>query len=202
MLDYAQKFSSGGDQSQETIQFNRAILALAYLKAGNTEMFSKLTDEMRKSLIEDSPNQQARFEYTLGAGSYEQGKYDAALEHFGKAAQWLAPNHIPPLTVAVAHLKTGRIAESVEELKKISMWVAVDVEQYTLSFLPLLENLWTASVKAHYWLGVAYEQQGQKNQAMKEYEKFLEIWKDADFKSREIEDARVRVAKLKGMAAK
>ena len=202
MLDYAQKFSSGGDQLEGTIQFSRTIVALANLKNGNTELFAKLMDEIQKSLIEDSPNQQARFEYTLGAGLYEQGKYDAALEHFSKAAQWLAPNHIPPLTVAVAHLKSGRIAGAVEELKKISMWVAVDVEQYTLSFLPLLENLWTASVKAHYWLGIAHEQEGKKELAVKEYEKFLEIWKDADFKSKEIEDAKARVAKLKGMAVK
>ncbi len=202
MLDYAQKYSSGGDQSAGTVQFNRAILALAYLKAGNTEMFSKLTDEMKKSLTEDSPYQQARFEYTMGAGLYEQGKYDASLEHFSNAARWLAPNHIPPLIVAVAHLKTGHVAEAIEELRKISMWVSVDVEQYTLSFLPLLDYLPTASVKAHYWLGVAYEQQGQKNQAIKEYEKFLEIWKDADFKSKEMDDAKARVAKLKGMAAK
>ena len=82
------------------------------------------------------------------------------------------------------------------------MWVAVDVEQYTLSFLPLLENLPTASVKAHYWLGVAHEQQGQKTQAIKEYEQFLGIWKDADFKSAEISDAKTRLAKLKGMATR
>jgi tetratricopeptide (TPR) repeat protein len=202
MLDYAQKYSSGGDPSAGTIQFNRAILALAYLKSGNTGMFSKLTDEMKKNLIEDSPNQQAMLEYTLGAGLYEQGNYDAALGHFSKASRWLAPNHIPPLQVGVAHLKTGRIIEAIEELKKISMWVAVDVEQHTLSFLPLLEDLPTASVKAHYWLGVAHEQQGQKNQAIKEYEKFLDIWKDADFRSPELSDAKARLAKLKRVAAR
>ncbi len=202
MLEYAQKYSSGGDRSSATIQFNRSILALAYLKAGNSEMYSKLTGQMRNDVIEDSPNQQARFEYTLGAGLYEQGKYEAALEHFSRAEQWLAPNHIPPLTVALAHLKSQRVTKAIEELNKIAMWVAVDVEQYTLSSLPVLEYLPTASVKAHYWLGVAYEQQGQKNQAMKEYERFLDIWKDADFKSAEISAAKIRLAKLKGMAAK
>ena len=202
MVEYAQKYSSGADQSAEAIQFSRAISALAYSKNGNTEMFSKLTDQMKKSLNVDSPNQKAMLEYTLSAGLYEQARYDASLEHFSKAAQWLAPNHIPPLGVAVAHLKTRRTAEAIEEFKKISMWVAVDVEQYTLSFLPLLEDLLTASVKAHYWLGVAYEQQGQKNQAIKGYERFLDIWKDADFKSKEMDDAKARIAKLKGMAAK
>jgi serine/threonine protein kinase/Flp pilus assembly protein TadD len=202
MLDYAQKYSVRADQSAAAIQFDHAILAMANLKNGNTELYLKLMDEMKKDLPEGSTRRQAVYEYTLGAGLYEQGKYDAALEHFGKTAQWLAPNRIPSLAVAVAHLKTGRMAEAIEELKRISMWVAVDVEQYTLSFLPLLENLLTASVKVHYWLGVAYEQQGQKNQAIKEYGTFLDIWKDADFKSLELSDAKARLAKLKGMATK
>jgi tetratricopeptide (TPR) repeat protein len=102
----------------------------------------------------------------------------------------------------VAHLKTGRIAEAIEELKKISMWVAVDVEQHTLSFLPLLEDLPTASVKAHYWLGIAYEQQGKKDEAIKEYEKFLDIWKDADLRLPELSDAKAHLAKLRGMATR
>jgi serine/threonine protein kinase/Flp pilus assembly protein TadD len=202
MLNYAQKYSSGSDRSAGAIQFSRALLALAYLKNGNTDMFSKLTGEMKKSLNEDSPNEQARLEYTLGAGQYEQGKYDAALDHFRKASQWIAPDHLPPLAVAVAHLKTGRITEATEELKKISMWVAADVPQYTLSFLPLLDTPIPASVKSHYWLGVAYEQQGQTDRAKEEYEKILDIWKDADFKSTELSDARARLAKLEKVAAR
>jgi tetratricopeptide (TPR) repeat protein len=202
MLDYAQKYSSGSDQSSGAIQFSRAMLALAYLKNGNTDMFSKLTDEIKKSLHQDSPVEQARLEYTLGAGQYEQGKYDTALDHFDKTSQWIAPNHLPPLTVAVAHQKTGRITDAIEELKKISMWVDVSVDQFSLSFLPLLDTPILASVKSHYWLGVAYEEQGQKNLAVKEYQRFLDIWKDADFKSTELSDARARLAKLKGMAAR
>lgn len=54
--------------------------------------------------------------------------------------------------------------------------------------------------KAHYWLGVAYEQQGEKSRAIDEYGKFLETWKDADFKSDEIRDAKARLVKLKAMA--
>jgi tetratricopeptide (TPR) repeat protein len=202
MLDYAQKFSSGSDQSVGAIQFSHAMLALAYLKNGNTDMFSKLTDEIKKGLHQDSPVEQARLEYTLGAGQYEQGKYDAALGHFDKTSQWIAPNHLPPLTVAVAHLKTGRITDAIEELKKISMWVDVSVDQFTLSFLPLLDTPIPASVKSHYWLGVAYEHQGQRDLAINEYEEFLDIWKDADFKSPELSDARARLAKLKRVAAR
>lgn len=52
------------------------------------------------------------------------------------------------------------------------------------------------AVKAHYWLGVAYELQGKKNKSIKEFRKFIEIWKDADFKSPELNDAKARILKL------
>ena len=55
-----------------------------------------------------------------------------------------------------------------------------------------------ANAKAHYWLGIAYEQQGQKDQAIKEYEKFLDIWKDADFTSVELANAKIKLAQLMG----
>lgn len=53
-----------------------------------------------------------------------------------------------------------------------------------------------AAVKAHYWLGVAYEELGEKQKAYREYETFLEIWKNADFESIELKDARARLTRL------
>ena len=53
------------------------------------------------------------------------------------------------------------------------------------------------SVKTHYWLGVVYEQQGKKQDAITSFENFLNIWKDAEFESPELKDARLRLAKLK-----
>ena len=44
--------------------------------------------------------------------------------------------------------------------------------------------------------GVAYEKQGESNKALDEYRKFLDTWKDADFHSVEIDDAKASVARL------
>jgi tetratricopeptide (TPR) repeat protein len=46
-------------------------------------------------------------------------------------------------------------------------------------------------------LGKIYEQQGNKPKAIENYEKFLELWKDADPSISEVEDARKRLAELK-----
>jgi len=53
------------------------------------------------------------------------------------------------------------------------------------------------SVKAHYVLGMAYEKLGQTAKAIKKYEEFLDIWKNADPGLPEVADARQRLEKLK-----
>ena len=46
-------------------------------------------------------------------------------------------------------------------------------------------------------LGKIHEQQGNEAKAIESYEKFLELWKDADPGLSEAEDARTRLAALK-----
>lgn len=44
--------------------------------------------------------------------------------------------------------------------------------------------------KSYYWLGKTYQRQGQKQKAIDHFEKFLELWKNADPGIPEVEDAR------------
>jgi tetratricopeptide (TPR) repeat protein len=53
-------------------------------------------------------------------------------------------------------------------------------------------------VKSFYMLGKIFEEKGWKGKAIEHYDKFLELWKDADPGIEEIEDAGKRLAELKG----
>ena len=51
--------------------------------------------------------------------------------------------------------------------------------------------------KVFYMLGKIHEQHGNSAKDIEQYEKFLDLWKDADPGIREIEDAKKRLAGLK-----
>jgi cytochrome c-type biogenesis protein CcmH/NrfG len=55
------------------------------------------------------------------------------------------------------------------------------------------------AVRVYYHLGVAYEESGWNNKAIEQYEKFLDVWKDADPWIEEAQDAKQRLTALKEM---
>jgi hypothetical protein len=50
--------------------------------------------------------------------------------------------------------------------------------------------------KHFYMLGKIFEKKGWKGKAIDQYEKFLDLWKDADPGIAEVEDAKKRLAEL------
>ena len=87
---------------------------------------------------------------------------------------------------------------------------AIDVLEKLIRFDPDRKSLRLASPNdyalawrltpptAYYDLGRLYEKKGLKEKAGENYRKFLDLWKDADPGLPEVEDARKRLAGLKG----
>ncbi len=85
-----------------------------------------------------------------------------------------------------AYLEAGRLDQAVDMLEQ-----AVSRYDISMALVPIL------AVKSHYLLGRAYEGSGWTDKAIEQYETFLEIWKDADPGIPSLEDARLRLARLK-----
>jgi tetratricopeptide (TPR) repeat protein len=112
-----------------------------------------------------------------------QQQFEEALNSFGMAAN-LGGKQLED-SFALAYLKSGNLDKSIEKYQEFLRASVLGGEG---------QELW---VLAHYQLGKLYERKGESAQASKYYERFLEIWKDADPGFREVEDAKKRLANLK-----
>jgi len=184
------------------IVFGRWVLALAYQKTGNAQMVQRILDSLKIALPNVALTGGA-YDYGIALLSFEEGKHDRGLEQFKSALQWVYPSHAPLYFHALCLLKAGHVDEAVAEFNRLKRWYPIEYAPFDLTDLPMTDYSFPIGfVKAHYWLGVAYEQQGRKDDAVKEYDRFLQIWKDADFDSPELKDAKLRLSKLHGLTSR
>ncbi|MGD9346109.1 MAG: protein kinase [Candidatus Aminicenantes bacterium] len=87
--------------------------------------------------------------------------------------------------LALAYYRSGEIDKALAEYEKIT----------TL----LVGRNWIGDIfaKSFYNLGKIYEEQGNTAKAIENYEKFLDLWKEADPEIAEVEDAKKRLAAIK-----
>ena len=88
--------------------------------------------------------------------------------------------------LARAHRKTGNIDKAIEAYLKL------------LTFDPSSQDRRLHIPVYHCRLARLYEEKGEKDKAVAQYRIFLDLWKDADPGIPEFEDARKRLAGLKG----
>ncbi len=93
---------------------------------------------------------------------------------------------VPRDTLARAYLEKGDLDKAIEAYEKI------------VTFDPSGSDRRLIHPRYHYKLAILYEKKGANTEAIREYEKFLEFWKDADPGLPEVEDAKRRLAGLKG----
>jgi tetratricopeptide (TPR) repeat protein len=85
-------------------------------------------------------------------------------------------------TLALAYYQSGELNQALSEYERITSLTAGRLERGDIY------------AKSFYMLGRIYEQQGDTAKAKENYEKFLDLWKDADPGMTEVEDAKKRVA--------
>lgn len=138
---------------------------------------------------------EATYWYHMGMVAFHQGDHDHAVSAFRRVTALLPRNRPAMYFYGVSLLKAGKVREAIDELN-LATWKYPF--PFSFPFNTPQNAYWAiSSVKSHYWLGLAYERLGEKQEAAKEYGIFLDTWKEADFESPEILDASGRLKYLR-----
>jgi serine/threonine protein kinase/lipopolysaccharide biosynthesis regulator YciM len=181
---------------QEILGLQRPVLfekGIIHLKMNAVEKALQTADEL-KEFEEDEPNKKLiRYYYNLmGRIEFERENYDKAIRYFEDALDLLPcqrslnDDHaifIDPL--ALTFYRAGDLEKAREAYERLAF----------LTYGRFYHG--DIYAKSFYMLGKICEQMGWKGKAIESYEKFLELWKDADPGIAEIEDAKKRVVELK-----
>ena len=149
----------------------------------------KVAEDLKKQM---GANMTVITDYWWTVGNIEMAKenWESAIVDLENATRNTSPPEFPcQVPLATAYLQAGQTKEAISQLEK-----ALSNYMYWRVTFPI------QAVKAYYYLGMAYEQTGRNDDAIKQYEEFLDIWKDADPGIVEVIDARTRLSRLKAIS--
>lgn len=151
-------------------------------------------DDLRE-FIESGLRQRAKnfYYHLIGKIEMEKGNFSTAIDFFIQAVN-LTPSPIEPRmyfhpmffsSLGQAYFQDGDLDRAQAEYEKL--------QSLTLHRLQTGDYY----ARSYYWLGKIFQQKGERNSAVKNYETFLDLWKDADSGIFELEDARSQLSSLK-----
>ncbi len=122
------------------------------------------------------------------------GEYEEAIKEFQAfTMRWFPWDFLESLyDLAQCYVQAGQLDLAIKALQRLQ---GIYSDFY-------FSNRAVEYPKSFYLLGKIYESEGEKNLAIENYEKFLEIWRDADEDLLELIDAKARLPKLKAITGK
>jgi serine/threonine protein kinase/Tfp pilus assembly protein PilF len=166
---------------------------IIYIEMGEMEKGTKAADELNEMIKKGMNKKNIRLhDYVLGIIALKKNNITIAIENFKKALSLVGFQETVPSehalfmgTLAHTYYKSGDMIKAQREYEGIIS-------------LTTGRAIWgDIFAKSFYMLGKIHEQQGDKAKAIEHYEKFLDLWKDADPGIAEVEDARKKLAGLK-----
>ncbi len=120
------------------------------------------------------------------------GEYEEAIRDFQTYIQRRGPvaKLVNGYNIAQCYLESGLSESAIEAIQTLQRTY---IGGFTRAFF---------YPRGFYLLGKIYEKKGDQKLAIENYEKFLNLWKDADKDLPDLIDAKARLAKLKEMSAK
>jgi serine/threonine protein kinase/Flp pilus assembly protein TadD len=171
----------------EFIPLFECVYASLLVKAGLLDSAQKISNETGRKLKDRVGIDKSEWHFLEFEIKYARGEFDQALKEILKLKKMQPNDFRTRYWLAVTYLESGMLGEAVQEFERLSNW----------NILSRVKNPLISS-KIPYFLGICYEESGWDGRAVEKYEEFLENWKVADPGIPEVEDARERLARLKG----
>ncbi len=153
------------------------ILGLLAVKKGELDSAEVILERMEHNLrASGSHRLKELFHHLKGKIYLEQDRFDVAVGEFQQALKLGPLDHAYFLdALAGAYFKKGNFVKAIKTYNMV------------FEFNPNYAH-------SHYMLGQVYERQRKNREAIQEYEKLLEIWKDADEEMSLLKDAKAKLA--------
>jgi serine/threonine protein kinase len=178
-----------------TERWSLLLKAMIFLEMNELEKAQQIAVEL-KSMIEKQMNKKLvrMSDFLSGMIELKRNNPGKAIEYSDKAVSLMPFQHTSNQEHALlldcltqAYYKSGALDKARQEYEKITS-------------LSAGRTAWgDIYAKSFYMLGKIAEQQGDKARARENYQKFLDLWKNADPGLPEVEDARKRLAELKAI---
>jgi tetratricopeptide (TPR) repeat protein len=178
---------------EENLSMQRLIL----VSRGFLYIDMNLLDEAQdaanqlKILVENAINKNTmrRYYNLQGRIELEKGNFAGAIVFIEKALSMLSANSSAKLvygyTLALAYYRSGDLEKARLEYEKIQS-------------LPVGRTTYGGSyARSFYMAGKVCQEMGDNSKAIENYQKFLDLWGDADPEFTEVDDAKARLAGLK-----
>ena len=165
-----------------------------YAEMGKLDEARK-TAEAIKDMVEASPYKKRirHYHFVTGMIQLKRKQYSGAVEHFKIALSlwphpmdWGPDDPLHRFYLALAYCDSGDLQAARDEFEGL------------VAYIPGRTAWGDLYALSYYRLGGIYEKQGNTAKAIERYSKFLDLWKDADPGIPEVEDAKKRLAGLKG----
>jgi tetratricopeptide (TPR) repeat protein len=179
-------------EKEGDISFQRYILldqVLVYLEMNSIKEAEKKATQL-KQMVDQAPNEKLVYihHYVTGMIELEKKNVDKAVEWIQKARSLLDSNDDSNMlythSLGKAFYLSGDLEKAAHEFEN-----AAALNTGKLSFGDVY-------VRSYFMLGQVYQDMGQNDKAIKNYQKFLNLWKDAGPDVTEIKKARTQLQKL------
>ena len=161
---------------------------LTYIKMKSPVEARKTAEEYRQ-MVEEGLNKKNidQYYHLTGLMKLEKGAFSEAIDDFNMALSFRRLGFSARIidSLALAHYLSGNMESAIQEYERIT---SLTIERNAAGDI---------YAKSFYRLGRIYEEQGSRVKAIENFEKFLDLWKDADPGIAEVEDARKKLADLK-----